>query len=253
MEILDSFCGVGTWATKDRILPSKPEEILQLMDHFGVAQALVYHNMLKFLGWAPEANQQLADLCRAEPRFIPAFTMGLHPHNTGMKVEDYLRTMSVAGAKALWLRIPFTPYRQAQSFQTWLVGDWLQACSEKRIPALYHADGEDPGLFNTICSEFPDLRLILTGLPYVGDSYIYPLLRRHRNLRVCMGHMYIPSGNPQRFISHFGADRLIFGSGLPEFSPGGLITHVQYADIDDADKAKILGGNLAEWLTEVRL
>ncbi len=253
MEIVDSFCGIGAWARKDGILPSRPDEILRLMDHFGIARALVYLNMSKFLGWAPEANRQLAEICRAEPRFIPAFTIGLHPHDTGMKLPDYLAAMREAKAKALWLRLPFTPYRQARSYQSWLIGDWLKACAEKKIPVFFHAEEEDPNLFHAICSEYPDLRLILTGLIYTADSFLYPLLRQHPNLRVCLGHMYIPSGNPMRFLEHFKADRLLFGSGLPEFSPGGMIAHVQYADIPDADKARILGGNLSELMAEVRI
>jgi predicted TIM-barrel fold metal-dependent hydrolase len=253
MEILDCFCGVGDWATKDPILPGRPDEILGLMDHFGIQKALVYHNMLKFCGWAPEANNQIAEICRKNPRLIPAFIMGLHPHETGMPVGDYLSALKAAGGKAIWLRLPATPYRMARSYASWLIGDWLRTCSEKRIPVFFHAEDDDPTLFHTLCSEFPELRLILTGVSYGADSFLYPLLKQHRQLRVCLGHMYIPSGNPGRFLKHFTADRLLFGSGLPEFSPGGMIAHVQYADIPEADKARILGGNLLELMQEVRL
>lgn len=253
MDILDCFCGVGDWATKDPILPSRTDEIVRLMDHFGVAKALVYHNSMKFSGWAPDANQQIVEICQKEPRFIPAFVMGLHPHDSGPALGDYLAALKAAKGKAVWLRLPATPYRQARSYASWLIGDWLRACSEKRIPVFFHAEDDDPTLFHTLCSEFPELRLILTGVSYGADSFLYPLLKQHRQLRVCLGHMYIPSGNPGRFLKHFTADRLLFGSGLPEFSPGGMIAHVQYADIPEADKARILGGNLLELMQEVRL
>lgn len=253
MEILDCFCGVGEWATKDPILPSRPDEMLKLMDHFGIDRALVYHNQLKFAGWVPEANRQIVEICRQHPRFIPAFAMGLHAQDEGPSVADYFEALKAAGGKAVWLRLPATPYRLARSYGSWLIGDWLRACSAKRIPVFFHAEDDDPTLFHTLCSEFPELRLILTGISYGGDNYLYPLLHQHRQLRVCLGHMYIPQGNPGRFLKHFKAERLLFGSGLPEFSPGGLIAHVQYAEIAEADKARILGGNLRELMQEVRL
>ena len=56
-----------------------------------------------------------------------------------------------------------------------------------------------------------------------------------------------------RFLRHFDAERLLFGSGLPEFSPGGLITHVMFADVADADRRKILAGNLDRLISEVEL
>ena len=75
----------------------------------------------------------------------------------------------------------------------------------------------------------------------------------HRQFRVCLGLLYVPSGNPAGFLKHFSVDGLLFGFAFPEFSPGGLIAHVQYADIPEADKARILGGNLKELMAEVRL
>ncbi len=254
MEILDCFCGVGAWATRNRILPHQPEEILRLMDHFGIQKALVYHNAMKCMGQAPDCNQILADWAKARPRFIPAFMLGLHPHQAEPKLDDYLAGMKTAGAKALWIQLPFSHRRQADRiYHSWLIGDWLRACSEKRIPVLYHAEDENAQVIHALCSEFPDLRIILAGVMYSGDHYLYPLLQRHRQLRVCLGQAYIPSGNPGVFLQHFPADRLLFGSGLPEFSPGGMIAHVQFADIKDTDKALILGGNLRRLMEEVRL
>ncbi len=254
MEILDCFCGVGAWAERNRILPHRPEEILALMDHVGIGKALIYHNAIKFSGLAQYCNRAVAELARTQPRFIPAFILELHPHRDPAGLEADLAAMQAAGAKALWLQLPFTHRRQAERIDhPWLIGDWLHACSEKRIPVFYHATDENAGIMHALCSEFPKLRLILTGIMYNGDPYLYPLLRRHRQLRVCLGHMYIPSGNPGRFLRYFPADRLLFGSGLPEFSPGGLLAHVQYADIPDADKALILGGNLRRLMEEVRL
>src|SRR5690606_25514763 len=43
-------------------------------------------------------------------------------------------------------------------------------------------------------------------------------------------------------------DQLIFGSNAPEMSIGAHRLYVDYADLDEADKAKIAGGNLSRLL-----
>ena len=86
----------------------------------------------------------------------------------------------------------------------------------------------------------------------MADAWLYPLLRHVPELRVCYGHYYIPSGGIERFVRHFGAGRLLFGSGLPVTTPGGLLGYVLYADLPQEEKALILGGNLEALMAEVR-
>lgn len=253
MEILDCFCGVGPWATRDPLLPHAETDMLALLDHFGIARALVYDNGLKFLGRPKDALAHVTAAARRQPRFIPAAAIDVTPYATAPSVDGHLAALREAGIKALWLKLPCTPYRLVRSYARWYLGDWLNACSAHRLPVLLHAEDEAPELLHNLCTEFPELRVIATGILYTGDAILYPLLRAHANLRVCLGHMYIPAGNPAKFLRHFPAERLLFGSGLPEFSPGGLIAHVMYADISDTDKARILGGNLQALIEEVRL
>jgi len=247
MEIIDGFCGIGPWSKRDPLLPYRPEDILELMDYFGIARALVYANVAADLGKLPEANRIVADTARAEPRFLPAFSLGVHAYEGSPAPGDYLAEMRACGARAAWL------WPQAGGFWPWLVGGLLAMCSETRVPLFVHAENVGPDDVHRLCEEFPDLRLVLAGVPYGADVWLYPLVRRHENLRVCLGHFYIPSGGPRRFLEHFPAERLLFGSGLPKFSPGGLIGHVMYADLDDEAREKIMGGNLARLLSEARL
>ena len=61
------------------------------------------------------------------------------------------------------------------------------------------------------------------------------------------------AGGPARFARHLPVERLLFGSGLPFFSPGGMITHVTYSGLPESDQQKILAGNLERLISEVRL
>ncbi|MBS3762176.1 MAG: amidohydrolase family protein [Planctomycetes bacterium] len=251
MEIFDAFCGVGPWAERDPLLPYRPEEILGLMDHFGIDRALVRAHMASGRGRVSACNRMIGEICAAEERFVPAFTLSPHPYNENPSPNDYARMMADVGAQAAWLT--FQTIDQSSGFSAWLMGDLIKMCARKKIPVFVHADKIGPDALHDLCGEFPSLRVILTGAGYGSDKWLFELLRLHHNLYVCLGHYYIPSGGPMRFLKHFSCDRLLFGSGLPAFSPGGLIAHVMYADITPTEQEKILSKNLQRILSEVDL
>jgi predicted TIM-barrel fold metal-dependent hydrolase len=247
MEIIDAFCGIGPWQKRDRLLPWEPEEILKLMDHFGVARALTHSNFTAGGGNAVTGNAMLAEAAKAEPRFIPAFTLAPYPHDDEPSVADLLTSMRQAGSRAVW----FMP--QAYLPQREVYGELLDAFVAHRLPVLLNRETTTPADVASLLRDWPGLRLLLCGLSYGEDHWIFPLLKRHAELRLCVGHFYIPADAPHRFLRHFPAERLVFGSGLPFFSPGGLLAHLFYADITDAQREAILGGNILNLMKEVRL
>ena len=250
MRIVDAYCGIGPWAAKDKITPCEPAEILAIMDSCGVGSAIVFGNPIACNAWAPDANRLAAETAAALPdRFIPAFVLAPRPYNESVTTADFAVAMKQAQAKAAWL----CPAHQQHGVSLWLIGDLLSMCVQKRIPLFLPADNVSPDQIHDICRGFPKLRLILANLGYRSDNWLYPLLKLHGELRVCLGPTYIPPLGPEQFVRHFGAERMIFGSGLPQFAPGGLIAHVIYSRLNDADKQKILAGNIETLIKQVRL
>ncbi|MEI7435347.1 MAG: amidohydrolase family protein [bacterium] len=247
MEIIDAFCGIGPWMKRDRLLPWQPEETLQLMDHFGISKALTHSNFTAGSGGAWYGNGLLEASAKANPRFIPAFTITPYPHADSPQVRDYLAAMRQAQARAVWF-MPLSMYPLHEMY-----GEILDACVAHRLPVLWHRDTTTPADVTKLLENWPELRLILMGCGYMEDTWLYPLLKRYPELRICVGHFYIPADGPHRFLKEFPAERLIFGSGLPFFSPGGLIAHLAYAQIKDSERAAILGGNMRKLMDEVRL
>jgi predicted TIM-barrel fold metal-dependent hydrolase len=152
--------------------------------------------------------------------------------------------MRAAGSRSVWLA------PGSQTLWPWLYEDILGTCAKRKIPTFLHRDLVTPDHIVKVCEAHPRLRLVLVGVGYGDDWWLYPLMRHFPNVAVCLGHFYIPSYGPMRFLEHFPADRLLFGSGLPGFSPGGLIAHVMYADIGDRAREKIMSRNLLRLIEE---
>ena len=248
LRIVDANCGVGPWGWRDPLMPSDPADTLALMDQCGIAAALVHSNLVHTPASAADVNAATLRAVAGCPRFIPAFVLAPHPYADKPQPADYAQAMQRAGVRAAWLR----PGSQQHGVWPWLLAELLTMCTAHRLPLFLPADNVTPGDVHALCADFPDLRLILTNLGYRADVWLYPLLRQHAELRVCLGQTYVPPLAPERFVRHFGAERMIFGSGLPHLAPGGLIGMVTYARLPEADQARILAGNLEQLLQEVR-
>lgn len=248
MHIIDAYCGVGPWRLRDALLPYTPEEMLALMDHFGIAEALVYPNGAVGWGRPPAINDQVLKAKKLSPRFRPAYVVAPHEHEGYPTPATYLELMRQAGARAAWLQAG--PVR---GLWGWLLGDLLEPLIAYRVPVFLTVEQFGPDDIHRLLTDFPELRVVVCGLGYMEDTWLFTLLRRHAGLHACLGHFYVPPLGMERFVAKIDATRLIFGSGLPHFSPGGLIGQVMYADIADEDKQLILAGNISRLLAEVTL
>jgi predicted TIM-barrel fold metal-dependent hydrolase len=76
-------------------------------------------------------------------------------------------------------------------------------------------------------------------------------MERFENLRVQSGR-FSPFGGMEDVVRRFGVHRLLFGSGAPRYSPGAAVAMVMLAELDEASKARIAGGNLLELMERIR-
>ncbi len=238
MPIIDAYCGMGPWASRDALLPHTPEEILAIMDGCGIERALIFGRAAVDCGWPPDANALVAEIARAQPRFLPAFVLFPHAHACEHTVEGYFAEMRDAGARAAWV------WPVAGTPPLWVYEEIYARCQAERMPLFLSAARYTPAALDELCGAFPALRVVLTDVHYTSDHWLYPLFRRRPELRLCYGPAYVSALGLERFVDAFGAGRLLFGSGLPECAPGGLLGMAHYAGLSDADQAAILGGNL---------
>ena len=84
-----------------------------------------------------------------------------------------------------------------------------------------------------------------------SNRRLFPLLEQYPNLYIETSY-YVVHRGIELICRHFGAERLLFGTGLPQRAPGPAITALSYSQISDQERALIASGNLRRLLAEVR-
>jgi predicted TIM-barrel fold metal-dependent hydrolase len=104
----------------------------------------------------------------------------------------------------------------------------------------------------TFCKNYPGVKLIICRPAYRGGRLFDALLKACPNL-------YLESSN---YCAHngiadvcrkFGAQRIVFGSGIPDGAATSAVSLIRYANISEEEKQLIASGNILSMLEEVRL
>jgi predicted TIM-barrel fold metal-dependent hydrolase len=123
-----------------------------------------------------------------------------------------------------------------------LVDVAAEFCHERGLFVLNHDWGSQEQL-ERLCTTYPDACFI-TGhaVPTYPD-----LVSRVDNVYVstCPFHTWRKT---ERFVEIYGADRLLFASDLTDLPIAWGLGPIMYARICEADKRKVLGGNLRRLL-----
>jgi len=246
-QLIDSNVFFGPWPKKKHYHIWKVDDLIKEMQAFNVEKALAISRMA-LTASADLGNKITVETAEQYEELIPAWVLLPEERLKGISADKTMQMMKDGGAKAGY----FFPRKQGHLMKKWVVGSMLKSCEDHCIPVFLPIRQVGWNDIHEICSEFPELRVCLTGLNYREDRKLYPLLKLHRELRVALFN-YIPEGGVERVTKRYGSHRLFFGSGLPDFSPGPLVSFVTYTDLSDQEKHDILRGNLEQLIEEVEL
>jgi hypothetical protein len=225
------------------------EALLAEMDRAGVEQALVWH--IAQHDASPEVgNRLLADAIRPHARLVGCWTILPNQAFEFAPPPAFFERMREARVSALRV----FPASHRFLLNAVSMGDWLGPMAERRIPLLVSLRrGIDwPGIY-ALLAEFPDLTCVICDHGCWGmDRMFRPLLERYPNVYVDTAQYFL-DGGIEALVGDYGHERLLFSSGFPESYLGGMMLALRHAQISDAGKAAIAGGNLERILGEVRL
>ena len=219
-----------------------PEEILAEFSYAGISGGLAFHAHAR--EYDPRiGNEKMSEIAAQHPEFAVCYVA--LPHHTGEfpRGDELLHYLEDGGARAVRLFPKDHSYGLGKSW----CEELFATLEEAGVPALVDADQTDWREVSEILAACPALNLLLLRVGYRIDRWVYPLLEKYPGLRLEPA-LYPLHGGIEAVVERFGAERLIFGTGLPLWDAGAAIAHVHYANIDEKIRQRIAAENLREML-----
>jgi predicted TIM-barrel fold metal-dependent hydrolase len=249
LEYFDCNCFIGRTAVPEPRPVDTAEALSSRMARYGIKRALVYHSVAR--DHSPvDGNLILTDELKGMREFEPVWIV--MPHHTGEfpNPEKLLDGMMNNNVKAV--RIYPSADKHNYSIKPYSAGPLFSMLESVKVPLFVDIDEIGWTNIDILLSEYPNLPVVLCNTGYRGDRYLHPLMATY-------GNLYIETS---RFLSHlgiealcgkFGADRILFGSGMPLYTGSGAVFYIDNLMIDENDRKLIASGNLDSLLSGVEI
>lgn len=253
LQLFDCNCMIGPSRTPQPGAPETASALLAEMDRLGIAEVLVYHSVARSYSPA-EGNEMLLKEVKGQPRLHPCWV--LVPHHAGEMPEpaELVRQMLDNGVRAARV----FPDEHFFFIEPWCFGETLAALADARIPLLVDWGKQhwSEGLrgwpaIRQVCESFPGLPLIVVREGIAIDRFVGALISRHTALCLeisyYMGHRAL-----ETFVNRFGAERLLFGTGMPMYDPAEPIGMLLTSGLSEDALRAIAGENLRRMVAAVK-
>lgn len=256
LRYFDCNCRIGRRNIPHPLEFHSPERLVEEMKYFNIIEALVYHSLAREYS-ARTGNEKLLEEIKPYTQLHPCWVVV--PHYTGemLPPKEIIKEMINKGVKVVRLFPAESDNRF--SLADWCSGEFLSLLETYRIPVLI----ELPGFLDikgtnweevrSVCDNYPELPIILCGTNYYRfNRFLYPLLEKFSNL-YCETSGYQAHRGLEEIANKYGANRLIFGSNMPVYTPGPAVMMLTYANLSFKEKELIAGKNLRRLLEEVKI
>lgn len=194
----------------------------------------------------PNPNHQaLADTLEGNPRWIPCAQV--NPQHGERAVAEFRRAVTEFGCKMLKIMpaIYNTPPTSPNALAL------MDVARELGVSVNIHSTGNngDPLEIGALARRYPEVPIIMDHMGYRNDGHA-AILAAQDNPNIFLGTT-IAAFEPSFIataIKEVGADRIIFGSNLPNCYPDLAIEALRRGKFGEEAEALILGGNLARML-----
>ncbi len=233
-EFYDCHGHIGV-ATQRHIVKDPAPDLIREMDRMGVRACCLFQWFGH--GDMPAANDIVIDAVKKFPGRIVGFT-ALNPHHGEAEYRAELERGLLNGLRGIKLLDAIRGYPQDGP----LVEIACRFANEHKLLILNHYWGPS-NLLKRHLEACPDACFI-TGH---SDDSLGELARQYPNLYICSCPFH-GWGQTERYVKIYGADKILFGSDILDLSVGWGMGPIFYAQISEAEKRLILGGNLKRLL-----
>ena len=223
------------------------EGLLAALDRFGITEALVY-SACGDETHPSVGNRLLLDATRANPRLHACVTLLPPATREFPPPAEHIPALIEQGVRAVRL----TPSAHGYTFNSQFCGELLEVLQQHRMPLCINVSlFADWVVIDAVAGDFPDLPIVLTSFSYGMTRNAYGVLARRKNIYPEL-HGYEVHDGFEDLVPLIGADRLLFGSGWPEFTPASAMTMLACARISRQEKLRIARENLVGLLEGVK-
>ncbi|MHB0878819.1 MAG: amidohydrolase family protein [Anaerolineae bacterium] len=234
--VIDAHAHLGEWEGYYVPKPA-PAQLVECMDRYGIAQAWIsaYASLSSDFAYG---NDLVAAAVRAFPgRFAGYATPSAnYPEEVTAELER-CETLGMMGIKLhQWCQ------GIAEDSERWRpIYEWANA---KGKLIMAHCWGS-PDYLGGVAQEYPRVSFLIGHL---GMEFA-PVVRRHDNVYTTT--TFVPGpGAIAAAVKAFGAEKILFGSDMPDLDPSLNLGPLLTARIGDEDKRLILGRNMQRLLAE---
>ncbi|MGE5531545.1 MAG: amidohydrolase family protein [Bacteroidota bacterium] len=246
LPFYDCNCVIGTRQWRHRTSPETLDDYLNDFEYYDIMAALVHHAYA--VEYAQDyGNRRLLDEIADHPQLMPEWVVVPHWASEMAPPDELVAEMLQLGVRASRIY----PASHGFSVIPEICGPLLSALQDARIPLFVDVAQLELNATVKLAKQYPELPVILCGVAWASDRTIFARFHEVPNLHLetwaFQGHRAY-----ERFVNEFGSERLLFGTDLPNRSPGAARMMTCYEQISDQDRRNIAGGNLLRLLGNVQ-
>lgn len=245
MLYFDAHAKIGQRPFKHKRTRWSTDHLLEDMELAELSGALVSHGLAH--AYDPlYGNQRLAaELAKAPGRLFGVWCLlPVGSPDFYRDGEQLLQAMEEADIRAV------RAVKGNYSLHPQVMGATFEALQEAGVLTLFEVawgDTDPFAYFHEILSHYPRLPILLTDHTWSQQRHVHRLMQLHDNLHLEFSAYQINRGI-ERYTAEFGDERLLFGTGATEKSPGAARTYLDYAQIPNESKQRVAGENLRRLL-----
>jgi hypothetical protein len=243
-HLFDSNVFLGPIPLRHDDTPDDVPRLLAVMDGNGISRALVTHGLAK---WQHPAigNRLVIEETKGVDRLAPCWVVMPSIAGEMPPEREQVAQLLDSGARAARLCTGINRL----TLEPWELDTLLEALAERRVPLfldsnIRHWSEPRPWAFiEWACRTYPTLPLVLLREPPANFRTLFTLMERYPNLY--LETSYMQGHDAIALIAgRWGAERLIFGTGLPVWDPGMAITGLTYASFSVEERDTVAAGSL---------
>ncbi len=248
----DSNARIGSPIKRKLVYAPEAADLLKEMDRHGVGRALIREVNNEAAG-AYFGNCRIAEQLKNDlsGRLYGVWSM-MPPHTHELpEGEELFRQMEECRIRAWSLN----PVAHGWVVSKFSIGSLMNEAAARKIPILIspEAIGGWDKIYGLL-ELFPNnIYICLTTGSYWGTDRVFrPLMEQYPGFHLEISTYWVPEGIGD-LVKIYGPKRILYGSGYPDFGHGSMMLALKHAEISDAEKQMIAGGNLEKLLNEVQL